>query len=287
MDEARIEAEAISNPRAVQAIYSEFGVRSPKDQVIAIQLLGQIDTPLSSKVLALMAVYGKTPDVRRRATETLRRRDADDYLPVLVALLQDPLKYEVRPVGGPGSPGVLFIEGERANVRRVYAPPVPSVSFRPGDIIGYDASGMPTLIRPLGEVSSAMTGITHLGKSGTLYTFTDVSATASVSLRDIAIEAQRSAIAAQQQLAADVRAIEAENNAKTTFNNLVLTVARDASGQDLGNEPKDWRKVLEKAGRYPKKPEVKPTVDLLIAMAYQPVLGELTFTRSQHTSKDP
>ena len=37
--------------------------------------------------------------------------------------LRDPIKYEVRPVGGPGSPGVLFVEGEQYDVRRTYGTP--------------------------------------------------------------------------------------------------------------------------------------------------------------------
>ena len=91
-----------------------------------MQVLGQIDAPLSSKVLALMAVYGKSPEVRGRATEMIRRRPDEDYLELLVDLMVDPLKYEVKPVGGPGSPGVLFVEGERFNTKRFYAAPPPA-----------------------------------------------------------------------------------------------------------------------------------------------------------------
>ena len=76
----------------------------------------------------MLAVYGRTPEVRRRATEILRGRPAEDYLELLVGLMVDPLKYEVKPVAGPGSPGVLFVEGERFNVARFYAPPPPSIA---------------------------------------------------------------------------------------------------------------------------------------------------------------
>ncbi len=40
----------------------------------------------------------------------------------MIGLLRKRVKYEVRPVGGPGSPGVLFVEGERFNVQRLYVP---------------------------------------------------------------------------------------------------------------------------------------------------------------------
>src|SRR4051794_10678844 len=102
--EARAALAEVVDPRAVPAVFREFGAGGTNDQAIAIQLLGQVDSPMASKLLAVLAVYGKTPDIRRRATETLRGRNPDEYLAILVNLLADPLKYEVRPVGGPGSP---------------------------------------------------------------------------------------------------------------------------------------------------------------------------------------
>ena len=53
---------AISEPRVVLPLYREFGGGGQIDQVILIQVLGPIDKPLSSKVLAMLAVYGKTPE---------------------------------------------------------------------------------------------------------------------------------------------------------------------------------------------------------------------------------
>ena len=133
---------AISDPGAILPVYREFGGGGQIDQVILVQVLGQIDKPLSSKVLAMLAVYGKTPDVRRRATETLRGRSAEDFLDLLVGLMVDPYKYQVKPVAGPGSPGVLFVEGEKFNVSRFYAPPAaPNITAQPGDVVTYDAYG--------------------------------------------------------------------------------------------------------------------------------------------------
>ena len=91
--------------------------------MILIPVLGRIDKPMSTKILALLAVYGKSPTVRQTATEMLRGRRAEDFLDILVSLMIDVFKYEVRSVGGPGSPGVLFVEGQKFNVSRFYAPP--------------------------------------------------------------------------------------------------------------------------------------------------------------------
>ncbi len=62
------------------SVYREFGGGGKSDQLILIDVLSQIDKPISSKVLALVAVYGKTTDVRRRATEILRGRPSQDFL---------------------------------------------------------------------------------------------------------------------------------------------------------------------------------------------------------------
>jgi len=278
--EAQAQLEKVDSPRAVQAVYKEFGTGGAADQRIAIQVFGQIDTPLSSKVLALMSIYGKNPEVRRFATETLRRRNPDDYLPTLVALMSDKVKYEVRPVGGPGSPGVLFVEGEKANFRRVYAPPTPSVNFRPGDIVGYDANGLPVLIRPIARIGQRLISAGDPKKPGSTDVYENTNVGARFSAAEMMLEAQRGAVSAQQQLEGDVQQIEAFNRATKQFNETVMTVARDASGQDLGSEPKEWRDALAEKGQYrkePKKSPDKPTLDELVPIAYQPRFGELAF----------
>jgi hypothetical protein len=123
----RAEAEqalaSLSDPRAVPAICYVFGAGDAADQQRAVQLLGQLDTLPSSRALALLAVGGADDEVRRAATETLTKRDPRDYMGPLIAGLRDLLKYQVKPVGGPGSPGVLFVEGERFNRELIYAPP--------------------------------------------------------------------------------------------------------------------------------------------------------------------
>ena len=83
-------------------------------------MLGRIDAGGSSRALALLSVSGKTAEVRRKATETLKRRDPRDYIGLLIGMIRDPLKYEVRPGVEPGAVGEIFVEGERYNVRRLY-----------------------------------------------------------------------------------------------------------------------------------------------------------------------
>ncbi len=288
--EAWMTVNEIVDPRAVPAIFREFGAGGTNDQVIAVQILGQIDAPLSSKLLAVLAVYGKTPEVRRTATETLRARDSGDYLPLLVNLLTDPLKYEVRPVGGPGSPGILYVEGERFNLRRFYAAPVPYLRLQQGDVISYDEHGLPAVIRPFALASSRVIHETGTKKTGTTQTLLDFDLAARISMSDMLIEAQKGAMTAQLQLQADMARIEALNNARRAFNTLVLNVAKDAGGKDLGKEPKDWRDALAPQGRYRKNPQKaprKPTIDELVPLAYLPRFGELTMINLQRIVTTP
>ena len=156
----REEAEAalaeVTDPRAVPAILHAFGKGREGDQLRAVQLLGQVDSPSASRSLAGLAVLSKSPEVRRVAVETLKRRDPRDFVRLWIALIRKPIKYEVRPVGGPGSPGTLFVEGQKANLRRVYAPPpLPTIPYLPGAMIGYDENGLPVIHQPLTAVEGS------------------------------------------------------------------------------------------------------------------------------------
>ena len=76
-------------------------------------MLGQIDSPGASRALAMLAILSPSPEVRQIATQTLRRRDPREFAPLLIAMLRDPVKYEVKKVNGPGSPGELLIKQQR------------------------------------------------------------------------------------------------------------------------------------------------------------------------------
>jgi hypothetical protein len=139
----------ITDPRAVPMVCQVFGKGSEANQHVAVRLLGQIEGPAASRALGFMAVFSKYVDVRRVASETLVRRDPREFAGMLTALLGDPIKYEVKKVGGPGSPGELLVEGKKFNRKRLYSPPAPP-PILPGDRVGYDGSGMPVVMRTIG-----------------------------------------------------------------------------------------------------------------------------------------
>jgi hypothetical protein len=273
---------SITDPRVILSLYREFGA-GRLDQAILIQVLGQIDKPISSKVLAVLAVYGKTPEVRKQAVEILRGRPSDDFLDVMVGMMIDPLKYEVRHVGGPGSPGVIFVEGERFNTARLYAPPPsPSVVPGPGDIITFDSSGEPIINRPIMEIPSSDTKQGIPG-SRTLVKETTTTTTvyAQISAAQLRAEAQRAAETAEAQLEVDVAQIKSMNKDRKQFNDLVIATAKEATGKDLGGTPKDWRDALggrNKASNKSARTAPKPTVPETVPLAYNPTFAPVGFT---------
>jgi hypothetical protein len=148
----RSEAEAalaeVLDPRAVPSIMRVFGTSDPAR---AAQLLGQIDAPRASRALALLAVTSESLEVRRAASEILRQRDPREFLSMVIGMLRNPIRYEVKPVGGPGSPGILVVEGKKFDIERLYAPPAaPSFALMPGDTLAFDDFGLPVIRRFLG-----------------------------------------------------------------------------------------------------------------------------------------
>jgi hypothetical protein len=300
-DEAESALSAISDPRAVPSILGAFAAGRHPDPLRAVQLLGQIDSPSASKAMAAMAVFPKAPGVRRAALETLQQRDPRDFVRLWIGLIRKPIKYEVRPVGGPGSPGVLFVEGQKANLQRVYAPsPLPNVAILPGMMLDTDSNGLPVLVEDLGTRGNA--GIRVSGQAlaqseaermrseATLRQFVgtlpatpanqsvarvveSVAANQPDPLRNIIgrdgnparldplarytpirndqlripvgqmiLEAERSAVVAQQQLAADVAAIEKANAEARRSNEPVLLALHEITGKDLGEDGAAWNR---------------------------------------------
>lgn len=287
-DEARAALEAIGDPRAIPSLYREFGVGGPSHQDMLIQILGQIERPLSSKVLAVLAVYGKTPEVCKRAAETLRQRLPEEYLDILVGLMIDPLKYQVRPVGGPGSPGVLFVEGRKFNRARFYATPaLPPIVPGAGGRIGFDQDGLPVIIYS----TSSSIPISTKGVPGSKSLVTETSRTTTQTLvlspRRMIMEARKAAMRSEMQLENDVRSIDLVNREREQFNSRVMMLAKGASGKDLGTTPQEWRDGLAQgssSARRASRPKPKPTVAELIPSLYNTALMPVSFMKNTSTT---
>ena len=116
-DSRRLKAEhelyQVTDPHALPMIWKIFGNGSEPMQLVAVELLSQIEGPSATFCLAVLAIDKPSPDVRKRAAQALMRRDPRDIIGWLINVLHRPFKYEVKPGDGPGSTGALFVDGER------------------------------------------------------------------------------------------------------------------------------------------------------------------------------
>ncbi len=283
-DARRADAEsqlaAIDDPRAVRSIVDVFATRSPADQAIAVQLLGQVDSPVASRALTTIALLSDAADVRRIATETLRRRELREFAGPLIGMVRQPLRYEVRPVGGPGQPGGLFVEGEQYNVRRQYAVPLPpgwtaaptepATGVDPAEVVrrfgdpGSAALATALVDRPNEAVAllaarsaldpaALVDGLTGPGavdanagleaRLGILEGIVPPRGTSRRARADLVNEreAVRATLDARRRLANDVADVEATNRTIAATNDRVLPLLQAVTGHDAGPKPESWR----------------------------------------------
>ncbi len=243
---------AIADPRAVPAIWAVFVLGGQATQKTAVNLLAQIDAPGSSCALAMIAVLSRTADVRRDAVRVLKNRDPRDYAALLIALLRDPIKYDVKGVTGPGSRGELTVKSKTGNVKRLYTPlAAPSLPLLPNDAVALDANGLPVVVRDMGTYMVGASVAANSAFSSTPMNVPTVGALLAAQVRDLQIDipigqmtvdAQRSAQMAKQQLAGDVQAIEAYNAPIIETNQRVSQVLAGAIGANLGADRTSWEK---------------------------------------------
>src|SRR5262249_42452029 len=139
----------ITDPRAVPMVWTVLARGNEANQRAAVQILGQVDAPGASRALCLMSLFSPSPDIRGSAVEILRRPDPREFAGLLVGMIRDQVKYKIKPVGGPGSPGVVTIEGDAVDTERRYSPP-PAPTYIPAinDTVFPDAFGQPVIYHP-------------------------------------------------------------------------------------------------------------------------------------------
>ena len=148
----------VSDPRAVPMIWGLFVFGSEGSQVAAISMLSQIEGPAASNALAALAIFSPRPkySVGHQKAWPARPRD---ILSRLIGLVRKPFKYQVRPVSGPGSTGVLFVEGEKFNVQRVYRSMPIDPSLMPAGAQSFSAA-----VNEFDRIGRASDDPAHAGK---------------------------------------------------------------------------------------------------------------------------
>ena len=256
-DEALSSLTSLTDPRAVPMIAQVFlaGGR-PADLSTAIRLLGQVDSARSSRAIASLAVSARSAEDRRVAIETLRNRDPREFARMLIDGFEEPITYEVRPIAGPGSPGVLVVQGKKFDVRRLYSPPpAPIVARVEGDRQVVDSDGLEVIERPLVnpgqsilagmEANQAFALARTPGDFAALYNADQYQRAAAQVKTRIPVgrmndEAERAAESAREQLAGDIAALDRRNRAVRDRNERLAHALDGATGQAIGANAKAW-----------------------------------------------
>jgi hypothetical protein len=270
----------ISDSRAVPAVWEVLATGDKRLQTKAVQVLGQIDGPDASRAVAAMAVFSPFPEVRGLAIDTAARRDPREFLSSVLSMIRRPFRYRVQPLGGPGSQGGLFVDGERFNIqrlyqidpvdqsrlpRRIFTPDVPFDPFSSSNVMlvsgwgtgvaslapsiageGAQQLGSAIAANP-GQAASllrrAATPGAGLGSAGNLVLAAQLAAIQ----RDQQIaqtlgQLQQQVQRAHQSLAEDIQTVESWNEGIREVNDRVLPLVKTVTGQDLGTDQDAWLK---------------------------------------------
>jgi tetratricopeptide (TPR) repeat protein len=270
---AESELAEIADPRAVPMIWALFVSGSEGSQITAVKTMSQIDGPTASNALSTLAIFAPSADVRSRASASLAERDLRDILTQLISLIRKPFKYQVQPMTGPGSTGVLFIEGEKFNVRRIYRSMAVDAGWMPAggrvpsaaaNDLGMFAAPAPTPLALESQLNPSA------NSAGDPYDFLASQVRSSAlssgdidnSLRQLQ-RVRQSNDMLQQSLAQDVRRINAINDQINLLNSRVLPIVENASRQRLGAEPDKWKSWWTDQLGYAfqaSQPSIKPTL---------------------------
>lgn len=260
----------VTDPRAVPMVSRILAGGDERLQLAAVKILGQIDGPRASNLLAVLAVSSPLPSVRQDALAALTRRDPRDVVGRLINLVERPFKYQVRQGSGPGSTGELYVDGEKFDIRRLYR--FATIDYRLVPVAQAILTP-PTMTDSAMQAVMANDGmIVRTPKGGTVVVAGMASIVAAERERMMAaymIETMNRNQALQDNLENDIRTVEAANTEINQVNNRVLPVLRTLTGRDFGADPEPWQKWWTDQLGYvyqSSQPTSKPTYTDTVAM---------------------
>jgi hypothetical protein len=231
--------------------------------------------------LAVLALFGRSAEVRRAATETLTHRNPTQYADLLIGLLRDPLVYAAHPVGGPGAPGSLLLKGPTFHIERVYAPPPPpDLPIFPGENVTFDPQGLPIIIRHTDETTLDFAW-QYWGYIYPSRCVISPHLAVTIQLGQMWLEDWKSAWSAQRQLDDDVSEVERSNDIVRATNAQVALLLGQATGAKVPPNRQAWQAWW--AGRLgksyvPESEPMRPTLVNVVPLDYVPQnVGGLNF----------
>jgi Pretoxin HINT domain len=226
---AEREVYRIADPRAVPSILKTLAAGSEKTQLVAVELLKQIEGPTASFGLALLAIEKSSPTVQERAKRALAQRDPRDVIGWLVNLIHKPYKYELVQAGGPGTAALLKVDGERFDLNRFYQPP--NVDMRLVPVFDYTFGS---------QYTSANSG--RSGSSGPLSHVMAGANRGAIFALEPDQQSQQMAALTQGQIENDVRMLDQTNAQIEQTNDRALPILESLTNQRFGVDPEQWQK---------------------------------------------
>lgn len=314
--------DAIRDPRAVPAIWYYLVLQGNEvEQRHAVNVLGHLDSQRAAQALALLAAMSPSAEVRRTAAESVLWRDRREYLDLWIGFIRKPLTYEVRPVGGPGSPGILYVEGERYNLQCVYELPRLPDNLADFLTINSNADAQRALMRrALGldltsqnvnsDVAAALgaaianPGGAVAGLSAAVQrsqarpglVFTGAAAIGDRDEQALQVAEQRIAqnqaaiaeamTAPQRRLESDIAELDAVNAVNFQQTERILPFLETVSGQKYGHDPEAWTRWWTNELGYAYQSTPKPTIREVIP-ADSPILTPTVVTCSCFAAGTP
>jgi hypothetical protein len=223
-DVAETSLKGINDPRAARSVWRVFVLSRPARQETAAQIFGQIDSPLASQALVMLALLGSTVATRDSAAQSLLARDPREAIPVLIDAIQQPLKltYQVNDPNLANELGQFVKPGRSANLEgRAPRSNLPSMR---GQLLiegkRYKIARMfrgPLIVQPTGSRAADM----QLRDS----------------LRETEIAEEEMFVEAGQA----AQFVERFNANAAKINGRALPILAAMTGQKLGDDSDDWR----------------------------------------------
>jgi hypothetical protein len=230
-DTRRLKAEhelyQITDPRAVPMIWKVFGNGSEKTQLVAVELLSQIDGPSASFCLLSLAIEKPSSEVRGQAARALTYRDPRDVIGWLTNLLHKPYRYQVVSGNGLGSTGALMVDGEKFDLTRLY---------RFTDV---DLNVVPVMSAMFSQRMQAASNA-QLRVAVPLDRL--LRAQWASMIEEALDESQQRNENIQRTLEDNIRAVDDANAQINETNGRALALLESLTGEKLGDQPAAWQK---------------------------------------------
>lgn len=252
-DEAIKQLDEVNDPRAIPAVVRVLGDGSEDQQQWAVRIFDRIETPDSSRALAMLAVFSPSESIRERAIAILKRRPANDYVEMLVGMIRSPTTYTVNnPQLAPGTRGVLVVNAPRFQIEISYEAPAPFVldeSFR--GVVLYGSDGRPLSAITGMQMDAASFAVRNTSPSvllrpENLLSFRSPEPNSMALINQANLKSQ----AAKEALASDIQTVEQTNTQIRLSNHLIGNALKElVDAPDLKDDEDGWNRWwYDKAG---------------------------------------